>query len=250
MSDEDIVSSPIHPLLAAALAKGGSVHTDAEAIVEAIVIGDEPSVAEILRHCRDLDGTLNNAASELWTPLEVAAGYGRLDIIRLLIERGADLRCHSRHCGGPLFRAFEDSQADAVRLLLDLGADPNARDAPSFGGDPALISAVWWAGEARHNGSDGAAAREIVQALLDHGADANAVHDGKTALMTAVNNAGPDPEIVRLLLARGANIHACDPDGGAVRDLARSLVEGAMSRGHTPRPEAIQILKILEDAYK
>jgi ankyrin repeat protein len=88
----------------------------------------------------------------------------------------------------PLMEAALYGSADDMRLLLDRGADVNAR---SDGGSTALI----WAS---HD-------LEKTRLLLDRGADVNAASDnGRTALMAAVGRAGAAP-VVKLLLERGAN---------------------------------------------
>jgi len=88
----------------------------------------------------------------------------------------------------PLMEAALYGSADDMRLLLDRGADVNAR---SDGGSTALI----WA---THD-------LEKTRLLLDRGADVNAASDnGRTPLMAAAGRAGAAP-IVKLLLERGAN---------------------------------------------
>lgn len=93
----------------------------------------------------------------------------------------------------PLFDAIQKNDSAAVKRLLARGADPNARDA---GGTPALMTAVLFADAA------------CVQALLDRGADPNAAdRAGATALMWAI----PDLAKVKLLLDRGAGVNARAP---------------------------------------
>lgn len=67
---------------------------------------------------------------------------------------------------------------------------------------------------------EGAADARTVEALLEHGAPANATAEGGgTPLHSAAANG--DSEIVRLLLARGADPHARRDDGKTPIDLAR-----------------------------
>ena len=89
-----------------------------------------------------------------------------------------------------LFQALHNADARAVKRALDGGANPNAKDAE---GTPAVMAAALFGGA------------ESVQALLDHGADANATNAaGATALMWAI----PDLSKVKLLVAHGANVNA------------------------------------------
>jgi ankyrin repeat protein len=55
--------------------------------------------------------------------------------------------------------------------------------------------------------------------LLDAGADPNGGEERSTALLTAAANG--HEELIRLLLARGADRHASLPDGRTAADLAR-----------------------------
>jgi ankyrin repeat protein len=100
-----------------------------------------------------------------------------------------------------------DGDVRAVERLLKSGVDPNTRDTS---GATALMYAAAFAPQA------------VMQALLRAGADVNAVNQsGATALMWATH----DPEKVRFLVDRGANVNAARPDG-------LSAVLGAALRGN------------------
>lgn len=55
-------------------------------------------------------------------------GYGRRDVVELLLASGASIQ--ARDDGGlhPLHNACSFGHADVVRLLLEAGANPNTRD--------------------------------------------------------------------------------------------------------------------------
>ena len=111
------------------------------------------------------------------TPLMYAAAVGSQDAMKLLVEAGADVNAT------PLMWAAGDIAK--VRLLLAKGADVNARS--KIGRTPLLIAAL----------HDGAA--EIVRLMMDKGADVLAQDkDGISVLEAAatVNNA----DTARLLL--------------------------------------------------
>lgn len=92
-----------------------------------------------------------------------------------------------------LMYAAEIGSVDAMRLLIDRGADVNARNA--FGS-----TALMW------SVSDQAK----VRLLLDHGADVNtAAKSGRTALIVA-GFTNPSAEVVRFLLAKGAKVGVMD----------------------------------------
>jgi ankyrin repeat protein len=121
-----------------------------------------------------------------------------------------------------------------VTVLLTRGADPNAAlKAPLLmrqhnGGDPSLgLGATPLMRAAK------AADLELMQALLEHGADpSRAMANGTTALMVAISGRGagaltPDLAVfksVELLLDRGADVNAAAANGETL--LHRSVARG------------------------
>lgn len=131
-------------------------------------------------------------------PLTCAARGGDLEAIRSLLDGGADVNAPDSEEGWPpLFHAVFMRQASAVLLLLERGANPNRRVDRLV---PLEVAAAQ---------SDPA----MVQLLLAHGADVNARGpDGSTALTVAVSGGamtdadlpwlgGCHPATVRALLA-------------------------------------------------
>lgn len=100
-----------------------------------------------------------------WTPLHLAAAFAGPDAVRLLLERGASVQATSRNPqrNQPLHAALALGQeTGTIRLLLDAGADVNARQA---GGFTALHSAA------------AAGRAEAVAVLLERGADPGPADD-------------------------------------------------------------------------
>ncbi|KAI4206268.1 MAG: hypothetical protein LQ346_001164 [Caloplaca aetnensis] len=99
-------------------------------------------------------------------------------------------------------RYAKDGKAAAVRELLQAGCNPGTTKKPNY---RPLTNAVR-AGTLRHN--------KVVQVLLDHGADVNAVHPatGKTSLHLAIENSyfPGYTNLIRNLLEHAANPNALD----------------------------------------
>jgi ankyrin repeat protein len=179
-----------------------------------------------------------------------------MDIINALVAANVDLNpelnFHRPSRGGnsgrfidplmntgctPLLRATMGGDSEVVRLLLDKGANPNIND---MGLTPFLVAAGVGPG---NRGGTGLAAQysaggpvnmELMEMLLQHGADVNAqvsgtltysmrvsrapsANEGKTALHIAAETGKAD--LVRYLLQKGANTEIADADGKKPFDL-------------------------------
>ena len=130
------------------------------------------------------------------TPLMHAAALGSLDTVRLLIEHGADVNARSAAGATALMWAAADPAK--VRLLVERGADVKAA---SESGRTALLLAAM---------SDRSA--ETVRLLLERGADAKALDREQTSTLFAAAY-GNDTEAVRLLLKAGAPVNQANVTG-------------------------------------
>jgi ankyrin repeat protein len=139
-----------------------------------------------------------------------AATENNADAIRLLIEAGADIKAKSSSGRFTAFLfAVRGGHVDATRALLDAGADVNER---MTDGMSALVLALY------------NAHYELAVFLLDRGADPNAAEQGWSALHQVAwsrrpnrgfNMPGAVPtgridslDVVRKLAARGADLNA------------------------------------------
>ncbi|KAE8442914.1 hypothetical protein EG329_002586 [Mollisiaceae sp. DMI_Dod_QoI] len=132
------------------------------------------------------------------TPLQLAAGYGNLDIIRMLLERKAPVNQYWKCNMTPLMAATNGGHLEAMKLLLDNGAetDPHEHDYGFYSDRGTALQFAARAGSFA-----------IAQLLIERGADINAVGPestvyGRTPLETATMYGGLD--ILQLFLNAGA----------------------------------------------
>lgn len=73
-------------------------------------------------------GDLNLPDDAGLTPLHLAAGHCRTNVVALLLEKGAQPNSKAKGGATPLHLASQEGCADAVTMLLTGGAQVNARD--------------------------------------------------------------------------------------------------------------------------
>ncbi|HEY7170346.1 MAG TPA: ankyrin repeat domain-containing protein [Vicinamibacterales bacterium] len=175
--------------------------------------GNLEAVKSLLAHGAEVNA---KEPVEGQTALMWAISERHADVVRVLVEAGADARARAVSGFTPLLFAARAGDLDSTRLLLDAGADVN--EASSDGTGALLVATV--RGHAK-----------LAIFLLDRGADPNANRTGYTALHwaagvweTELNGANgivtPDDdgewsalggvkagklELVKALLAHGAN---------------------------------------------
>ena len=100
-------------------------------VFDAAAAGDVDRLTQLL----DGDGELDSAWSEDgFNPLHLAAFFSRGEAVRLLLDRGADVGAVARNpmLVQPLHSAVAAGSLEVVAALLVAGADPNARQEGGF----------------------------------------------------------------------------------------------------------------------
>jgi len=161
----------------------------------AVTESRNPRIIELLLEL----GAKIHARTDLGTVLDWAAFEGDLEMVRLLLSKGANpIVGRGSTRSAPIQRCANNGNVEILELLLNSGADVNAANA----GSHALTTAAVF-------GHD-----KFVKVLLQAGADANLPDEsGTTPLMSGV--AGRKIEIVRMLVEAGANLNAVRFRGNA-----------------------------------
>ncbi|MFC1836055.1 ankyrin repeat domain-containing protein [Thermodesulfobacteriota bacterium] len=182
------------------------------------------------------------AESGRWTALMIAARNGNTEVVRVLLDNGADVNAwdHDYSRKTPLMVAVDSGSIDTVKLFLDRGANPNAEDitkatamSAKYASDRPEIAKLL-----RDRGSNishaggsllAAAVRsgdiEQVRSLLEQGVDASGSgYSGNKPLMDAASNG--HTHVAKTLLDRGAKVDSTNSDGET------ALIEAAGS-GHS-----------------
>ncbi|RYP43640.1 hypothetical protein DL768_009815 [Monosporascus sp. mg162] len=158
-------------------------HRDAvEALLQLEHSASKDGITARLKYGRDF------TARKRQTQLSWAAENGHKEIVQLLLDKGAETDAKDNGDQTPLWWAAEKGHKEIVQLLLDKGAKTDAKDNNG-------LTPLWWAAEKGH--------KEIVQLLLDEGAKTDTKdYNGRTPLREAAFNG--HKETVQLLLDDGA----------------------------------------------
>ena len=187
----------------------------------------------LIEHGADVNARSNDAR----TPLLIAAGlFGNTDIVKLLLDRGADLAAKSPTVNGyatVLSEAARLGDESLLRMLIDRGADVKSAGLVALANadrancekcfelliEPLDRGALTRASVILSPPFGGARA---VKALLGRGVDANAREPkGNTLLMLAASSDAMPVETVKALIERGADLNAKNPEGKTALDFSR-----------------------------
>lgn len=141
------------------------------------------------------------------TALHHSAGIGDIELLRFLLSKGVDIDSQS-DAGTPLIWAAGHGQHDAVKVLLEHHANPNAETDDNI---TPLLSAV------------AAGSLACLELLIQAGARVNIIAGGATPLHIAADIGSP--EIINCLLKAGADPNVTDEDG-------QKAIQVAAARGN------------------
>lgn len=229
-----------------------------------------------IRYLTDHGANVNLASKRGRTALLVAAMSDHsADIVRLLIDKGADVKAMDAFKTTSLRAAALGNDPATIKLLIDAGVDVNAAD---LAGITPLMMAAGWHGNvgvtkmllasgAKVNAASAAVMGlpskngpskfglltplvmaapfgppELIGTLLDAGANVNAKEvRGMTPLMLAVATDHQDQAVIRMLLDHGASTDVKSDAGATAADWAHraGLAPGVqLLKGQAPDSQA------------
>ncbi|HEX7236532.1 MAG TPA: ankyrin repeat domain-containing protein, partial [Gammaproteobacteria bacterium] len=247
------------PLLLAVLIAGPALAATDAPLADAVENGRSDAAYGLI-HQQGID--VNAAQGDGTTALHWAAYQLDAALVGELLSHGAKADTQNQYGASPLGEAVKGGNADIVEMLLAAGANV---EAPNADGETALMLAA--------RTGNAAVARKLIEA----GADVNAVEAwrAQTPLMWAAE--GAFPEVVDLLIAHGADVHAraatndwgsqitsepraqYRPTGGltallyAARSGCTECVKSILAAGESvdrPTPDGITALMLAIDNYE
>jgi len=179
-------------------------------LIEAAESGDTPTVLALLEAGANINATDGRGR----TAVMAATHANRVETVQALIDAGADINIRDHHMDNPFLYASAEGLFEIVKLTIDAKADTRLTN--RFGGT-ALIPAA----ERGHI--------EIVQELLTRtDVDVNHINNlGWTALLEAIilsDGGERHQQIIQLLVDHGANINI--PDNNGITPLEHARARG------------------------
>jgi ankyrin repeat protein len=159
------------------------------------------STSEIVRMLVEAGADINFISGGGYTLLKYAAEKLRVEIVRTLLDMGADTDAETKNYSTtPLYVAVQQDDLEIVRLLLEAGANPNAQNVD-----------LWFP-------LASAQSIEMVQLLLDYGADIHLTDEGGIDALQDQD----DPEVAAYLIEAGAQVN---PGKGQAKAPLREAAE-------------------------
>jgi uncharacterized protein len=159
------------------------------ALFAVVLTGDVTGLEAMVSRNRSLVSLLS---TDGWTPLHLAAHFGQTDVVRVLLNKGAQVNARSTNAlqNMPLHAAAAGKSVTAAKLLIEHGANVNARQT---GGWAPLHAAA-------QNGDI-----ELARVLVENGADINVRADNQQQPLDLALTKGHQP-MVEFLESHGAQL--------------------------------------------
>ncbi|MBN2600796.1 MAG: ankyrin repeat domain-containing protein [Candidatus Marinimicrobia bacterium] len=170
------------------------------------------NVEDVARLLDQHPGWLNAKDSNNLPPLSQAVIAGQIEVVSLLIEKGADMEAGDNEGSTPLHNACASGRFEIVRYLLAKGAQINSRD--NFG-----MTALLFASSRGRT--------DIVDYLLQKGADISAKTDNNRGVMLLSGQL----EMLKYFMDKGFSINEKDQDGNSLLHMALFRRNPVMIRG-------------------
>jgi ankyrin repeat protein len=242
-SSDGFLRSLAGPFKAATAALRSKPEPLVVALCQAATNGNVAQIRSLLAEGANING--RNESGQ--TALICAIHAGQLDAVKVLLDAGAD---HARRDAGskgnpPLIHAIQAGNRPAAELLLKHGADPNQKDE---WGETYVIPLI-----------TGDTAPEWIALLLSHGADPSAKDmSGRPLAVLAIQKRKrleDREEVVRLLLQHGAKPDSSDMDGTplihiCLQQKRSGLAHELLAKGANPNARDVSGISLLAAAIK
>ena len=176
-------------------------------LIRSILQNDATSASRSIQNGADVNARCYLSENKTYYPLVQAAIVGSLEIVKLLVESGADVNQQQMNGESALANAANIASREHLQIaqyLLEHGANPN------------IIAHSKLTPLAVADNS------KMVRLLLDHGADPNiADSDGDLPVVARIVNG--DVESISLLIAVGTNLDHPNVNGVSARAHANKL---------------------------
>lgn len=180
-------------------------------------------------------------SAPIFEPIVAASSEGHLEVVRTLLDAGADPKVRSAGGADALTAALIRKHGDLALLLMQRGAmiTEHTLRLGAWIGNIAVMKIALDHGVDIHFQDDRAlllaaeeASVEAVLLLLEHGANIHAYDDAALRFSAAANRL----EVVRLLLSRGAlvNVRNSEPLCAAAEEGFHEMVKLLLSHGADP----------------
>lgn len=189
-------------IVAMVLNAGADVNADARGDGRTILYASIGGNKEIFDLLLKAGADINAKDDRGKTPLWYACIRGFKEYVELFLKAGADIDARDNWASTPLMGAVRELEKDIVELLLARGADVNAK---TIDGDTVLMYAVDACGDVDD---------QMKKKMVSH----YQIDDFEKFMIARY---GKNKEIIKLLLAHGADVNAKNNNGESALDIAK-----------------------------